>query len=256
MLRSGGRRGQPDDSEENPPPSWAQDLMSRMEQGFNELNVSVKEIKKDTRALVNRMANVEKRVGTVEDLQSDHQDDIQALKKEVKELKFKVTYMESYSRRNNLLIVGLKEGLESGDWTKELESILRYILDRSDSDPAPEIERHHRSLRPRPSPTDPPRPYIIRLLRWTDRQLILRAAAKKQLVWDGRPFHVFQDFPADIQHKRAEYSDIKKKLRDAGIRYGLLFPAKLMVTVKGQKYIYTSPTEASRDLAVHLPSVF
>lgn len=96
---------------------------------------------------------------------------------------------------------------------------MRYILDRSETEPAPEVDRHHRSPRPRPDPSDPPRPYIVRLLRWSDRQLILRAAAekgkklaekKKRLEWANKPIHVFQDLPPEIQQKRSEYANITR----------------------------------------------
>ncbi len=189
---------------------------------------------------MNRLGNAEKRIGSLEDKQATHQRAMQDFTKEIKTFKTKVSYLESYSRRNNLIIVGLEEGLlESGDRAKdpgkELAAILRYILDRHETDPAPEVDRHHRSLRPRPDPGGPPRPYIVQLLQWSDRQLILRAAAKKKkLTWKGTPFRVFQDLPADIQQKCAEYGDIRKKLHGAGIRFGLLFPARLIVTIDGE----------------------
>lgn len=140
-----------------------------------------------------------------------------------------------------------------------------YILDRSETEPAPEVDRHHRSPRPRPDPSDPPRPYIVRLLRWSDRQLILRAAAekgkklaekKKRLEWANKPIHVFQDLTPEIQQKRSEYANITRKLRGSGRRYGLLFPARLMVTLDGQKHIYITPEQASKDLTTRLPSIF
>ena len=226
------------------PPAWAKELLTQVtsmkdtfQHKFDELSNSMKEIKKDTRAIVNRVGNAEKRIGSLEDKQVSQQLAIQDSAKEIKNLKAKVSYLESHSRRNNLIIVGLEEGLlETGDPAKdpgqELAAIFRYILDRRETDPAPEVDRHHRSLCPRPDPGEPPRPYIVRLLRWSDRQLILGAAAKKKkLSWKGKTFQVFQDLPADIQQRRAEYADIKKKLRGAGLRYGLLFPAMLIVTV-------------------------
>lgn len=119
----------------------------------------------------------------------------------------KVTYSDTHSRRNNLIIVGLRERLlESGNPDEELAALLRYILDQSETESALEVDRHHRSPRPRPDLSDPP--YIVRLLRWSDRQLILRAAAekgnklaekKKRLEWENKPIHVFQDLPPEMQ---------------------------------------------------------
>ncbi|KAK7877132.1 hypothetical protein WMY93_032158 [Mugilogobius chulae] len=246
-------------------PEWAQELLTKFSsvndsfnQKFEELNASIKELRKDTRSMINRVNNAEKRIAQIEDKDAAYQKTLDELTKETNSLKTKVSYLESQSRRNNIVLVGLTEGvLEGADAEKELAMILNYILGRGEMDSAPEVDRHHRALRPRPGPSDPPRPYIVRLLRWGDRQLLLWAASKKkQMEWKGTTFRVFQDLPADIQLKRAEYGEIKRRLRAANIRYGMLFPARLLVTVDGQKRIYTSPAEAQKDLTQRLPTVF
>ncbi|KAJ8394485.1 hypothetical protein AAFF_G00044950 [Aldrovandia affinis] len=117
--------------------------------------------------------------------------------------------------------------------------ILRYILDVKDDEPTPEVERQHRSLRPRPAPGEPPCPYLVRMLRWSDRQKILQAVAeKRQLSWKGKPLRVFQDLPTEIKRKHAEYDDIRGKLRrETSLHYGILYPARLIVTIDEVKYI-------------------
>ena len=62
------------------------------------------------------------------------------------------------SERNNIVLVGLKEGAEAGDPDRMVEGILRYILDLKVDDRVPEVER------------------LRRMLRWNDRQAILKAA--------------------------------------------------------------------------------
>lgn len=245
-------------------PVWAEKLSTQIanmddtfQHKFVELNASVKEIQTDMRAMVNRIGNAEKRISELEDKGVTHEATLQDLTKEMSALKNKVSYLESQSRRNNLIFTGLDEGLLEHNADQELAAILRYILDRGDEDPVPEAERHHRALRPRPSASEPPRPYIVKLLRWSDRQLLLqRATQKKHLAWKGKAFRIYPDFPADVQLKRKEYAEIKDKLRRAGVRYGLLFPARLMVTIDGQKKIYKTPGEAVNELRKCLPSVF
>ncbi len=75
-------------------------------------------------------------------------------------------------------------------------------------------------------------------------------------TWRGELFHVFQDLTPEIQPSRSKYADTKKKLRGAGLRHGLIFPARLVITVDGQKHTYKTPDEAVEDLAVRLPSIF
>lgn len=198
-------------------PTWAQDILEQVrslqdsfQEKFDDLSNSIKELKKDMRAMLNRVSNAEKQIGVLEDRQVKQQESIKNLTKKVKTLKSKVTYLESHSRKNNLVQMGLEEGLLETvtlekSWRRSFSTF--WISVR-----LPEINRHHRSLRPRPSPTEPPRPYIIGMLKWSDRQLILGAASKKEsLSWKGKPFHVFQDLPVEIQQQCAGYADIKRK---------------------------------------------
>lgn len=161
-------------------PDWAQQLLSEVanlkdsfNRRFDELVNSMKDLKKETRAILNRVSKAEKRIGDLEDEDATADKALKDLTKEVNFLKTKFTNLESHSRRNNLVFVGLEEGLETGNPDKMVGDILRYILDLTDSDPIREVERQHRSLRPHPAPTEPPPPYLVRILRWSDRQKIL-----------------------------------------------------------------------------------
>lgn len=119
----------------------------------------------------------------------------------------KFTNLEAHSGRNNLVFFGLEEvtGLETGNPDKMINEILRYILDLEDGDPTPEVERQHHGLRPRLAPTEPLCPYIVRMLRWSDRQTILGAVAKKKILsWREGLFRVYQDLPTEVRKKRTE----------------------------------------------------
>lgn len=127
--------------------------------------------------------------------------------------------------------MGLGGGLLETYPSKNLAAILCYILNLG----------YTRAFTPFLNP------YIIRLLRWTLWQLLLRAAYnKKNLSRGGKPFYVCQDLPVEIQQRRAEYGHIEKKLCTAGIHFSLHYPARLIVTVDGIKYIYKTPDEAFR----------
>ena len=56
--------------------------------------------------------------------------------------------------------------------------------------------------------------------------------------------HIFPDFTAEVSKQRASFNDIKRKLRDAKVKYGLLFPARLIVSVDNKRYSFDSPEEA------------
>lgn len=75
----------------------------------------------------------------------------------------------------------------------------------------------HRALRPRPATDKSPRQIILRLLRWNDKQVTIRAATAKELTWEGQRFSVYQDFSTDVQKKRAKFAEVKKKLHKPGL---------------------------------------
>lgn len=245
-------------------PGWAKNLLSEVvnlkdsfERRLDDLDNSMKDLRKETRDILNRVTDAEKRIGDLEDQSAADSKALKNLTKEMNLMKAKFTNLEAHSKRNNLVFVGLDEELEPGNLDKKLNDILRYILDLKEDDPVPEVERHHRTLRPRPAPTEPPRPYLVRMLRWTDRQRTLRAAAKKgQLFWGGKPFRVYQDLPVEIKRQRAEFDDIRGKLRNTDLRYGLLYPARLIVTIDAVKHTYNNASEAAEDLRRRLPKVF
>ncbi|KAJ8333991.1 hypothetical protein SKAU_G00413100 [Synaphobranchus kaupii] len=151
-------------------------------------------------------------------------------------------------------VIGLRG---AGDLDSFLNKILRYILDLKDGDPLPEIDRTHQALRPKPNPGEPPRTIIARLLQWGDRQIILQASRKKQtLLWEGQRFFLRQDLAMEAQKQRAANKDIIDKMKTTGLRFGLLHPAKFVLTIEGKTFKYESPEATLLDLKDKLPEVF
>lgn len=141
-------------------PAWVQKLLTkidsigdRFDEKFEELNDSIECQKKENRAVLNRMSNAEERIGLLEDQRTDDNKVISELTQTVNNLKTKVIQLESQSRRNNLVLLGLEARVLEGDNHKQvMDQILRYILDAKPTDPIPEVERQHRSLRAWPEP--------------------------------------------------------------------------------------------------------
>ncbi|KAF3837561.1 hypothetical protein F7725_005025 [Dissostichus mawsoni] len=170
------------------------------------------------------------------------------LSKDVKALQGKMLDLEARSRRNNLILAGLPEGKEAGGISPLLDKILRHFLKLSDTIPAPEIERAHRALRPIPDPGHPPRHIIIRFLRWSDKNEVFKtlASAKGKLTWDGHDLRMFQDFPMEIQRQRDSYRELRSILRKENLRHGILYPARLIVTINEETFIFKEPKEAEK----------
>uniref|UniRef100_A0AAV2KWB7 Uncharacterized protein n=1 Tax=Knipowitschia caucasica TaxID=637954 RepID=A0AAV2KWB7_KNICA len=49
------------------------------------------------------------------------------------------------------------------------------------------------------------------------------------------------DISPKVGRLRASFNQVKPKLRDAGIPYSLYYPAKMTITVKGSRHVFTEP---------------
>ncbi|XP_059826359.1 uncharacterized protein LOC132394343 [Hypanus sabinus] len=105
------------------------------------------------------------------------EDDNDAWTSERKQLVGKIDKLENFSRRNNIKIVGLKEGTEGEDPINFFQKWIPEKLEMGE-ETLIEIERVHRALRPRSQDDQNPRSILIRCLRYQDKEKILRAAAQ------------------------------------------------------------------------------
>ena len=55
---------------------------------------------------------------------------------------------------------------------------------------------------------------------------------------------LFPDYTAAIQQQRSSFLGIKRKLRELDLKYALLFPARLRVSINGKTHFFDSPVEA------------
>ena len=238
-------------------PLWAKHLIATFNNSQLTLNTKLEEINNTVQSISNefkelnvRVTGAEKRISDLEDNLEKEKRTIQALHKQVSALDQKIDNLEAHSRRNNIRIMGLKEGTELDNLTRLLDHIFRYILDLEDSAPSPEVDRAHRAGRPRPNSQDAPRTIIVRLLRWKDKQNLLMAVKKKgRLQYDEQPFFIRQDMTAEVRRQRAVYNDIIEELKRKGIRAGVLYPARLIVTIEGKTHLFNTPEEARRELS-------
>ena len=64
---------------------------------------------------------------------------------------------------------------------------------------------------------------------------------------------MFPDFTKEVQKKRASFQGVKKRLRQNGLTYSMLFPARLRLETDGGVLFFTSSTEASLWIDNHYP---
>lgn len=215
-----------------------------------ELATTKKEIQTSITTLEGATASHEKTIKELEKSASFHADDVTALQhqvtrlnSEVGKLTEKCEDLEGRSRRHNIRIVGVAEGAEGSRPRDFVADLLKDVLSL---DEKPLIDRAHRTLRRSPDPRDPPRPFILRLHYYHVLEDILRkASAAKQLHFRGKRIQIFPDYPPAVAKRRALFNRARELLRNkSGVRYGLLYPARLLVTHNGTQTSFTDPKKA------------
>lgn len=202
-------------------------------------------IRNDLQKINDRVEAAEGRISTVEDQLPSMQKTLKTATLQIAALLSKVDDLENRSRRSNIRLVGVPEKAEGRDPVAFLESWLSDTVGKDLLSPFFAIERSHRvPTRPLP-PGAPPRPMLIKLLNFRDRDTLLRAARDKgDLSINGQRVSLFPDFSGEIQKKRMLFLDIKKRLRALGVPYSMQFPAKLRVVALNATHFFDSPKDA------------
>lgn len=184
------------------------------------------------------------RITQLEQDVSGLQSDLGSVLKENAGLKMKLEDLESRSKRQNVRVLGLPEGLEEKDARAYMAAMFTCLLGDLLSGP-PELDRAHRSLQPKPRPGDPPRPMIVRFHRYVEKEAVLRwAKSHKDSSYNGHKIKIFEDFSAAVARSRAAFNPVKGRLYRRGVRFGMLFPARLRVTHNNREYVFNSPEAA------------
>lgn len=210
---------------------------------LREVVLSNQEIKEAIGAFSERLTVAESRISKAEDDISELTGREKSLQKKVQELTIKLDDLENRHRRSNLRLIGLPEKTEGGDAVAFLQAWLPEFFG-PDTFPNPVvIERAHR-LPGRHDPSGPPRTLIIKFLNYQDKVRLMRAARKKgKLMYREHQVMFFPDMSVEVQKKRRQYNDVKVKLRELRLDFGLIFPAKMRIFHQGNRHQFNTPEE-------------
>lgn len=204
---------------------------------------AINDIKGDLQLHSQRINMTEERISQTEDDVTSLQGKVKILMKTVETLCDKITEQEDRSRRSNLRLVGLPEKSEGSDMCNFLEKWLRHTLGEVFT-VCPIIERAHRI-----GPFDPkstsPRVVIMKFLNYRDRETTLRAARKMTEVrYENQRIAFFPDLSTETRKLQQRFNGVKTQLRALNIRYGMLYPAHLIITHNDKRRIFKSVAEA------------
>lgn len=145
------------------------------------------------------------------------------------------------ARRNNIRLIGAPEGVEAGDLREYLGNILPSLLKTTFLKDL-EIDRAHRVPTNMALNRTTPRPIIFRLLRYQQAEQILAAArANHHLEIDGHKVSFFPDLSKPTMDRRKKLLAYRPRLQQLQARFGLLYPAKLRVTLHNHTRTFEDP---------------
>lgn len=234
------------------------------------IKMSLSPIQNTLEAVKQQVESYEVRFNEAEDVLTDHSDRISTLELSVAELRSSVRDLtkennglrdmldgyENRQRCTNLRVLGVAEDSERGKCPlKFMSELLVKVLNDDSSSKAPELERCHRALMPKPSPDANPRPFIFCFHRFQERERVLQLAIqKRQLFYEGRKIFIFPDLSARLAAKRSVYKKVKSQFYEKGVKFSLRYPVTLVVYFEGSRHSFSSAETAETFYSQHFGS--
>lgn len=228
------------------------DLILTELRGFRQENkVQLEGIKEEIRKANTRLDEAEERIEKTEErIQNTEEVMTEMLKLHVS-LADKLMDLESRSRRENVRIYGVPEGMEKDSPTMAsfVERLLREGLELAGEVPDLQIERAHRSLGPQPPEEAPPRSIVVKFQSFKTKEFLLRKAwQRKGFTRQKHQINLDHDYPPLILKMRREYAEVRRVLKEKQVPFQTLFPARLRVRHSDGIKTYDTIEEATEDL--------
>uniref|UniRef100_A0A8D0A8L6 L1 transposable element RRM domain-containing protein n=1 Tax=Sander lucioperca TaxID=283035 RepID=A0A8D0A8L6_SANLU len=225
--------------------SLLKDMSTLIRESVGPLQTSVDALRETVSHFNGRLAAAESLAGDNFERITITERAVKTLQAQNKSLQDRLDDLENRSRRVNLRIINVPEGSEKGrNPTEFVSELLMKNLGPEVLPKPPELERAHRSLAPNPGPGGRPRPFVICFHRFQEREKVLRWARQHELKHRDTTLRVYPDVSANTAKKRAGFNKIKQALYQKGVKFRLLFPARLQVSYEGETFTFETPEDA------------
>ncbi len=208
-------------------------------------NKSVKELREELEAIATTAKQTHDRVDSV---QADAREDrrtVTDLRNQLERLTEKMTDMEDRSRRNNVRLVGLPEGMEGSNAAGFLRvNLSKWIPSLKGRNI--EIDRANR-VYDRGRGSDRLHTLIFHVLRWHDRSEILKGARQAYPVkctQDNATLLFFPDFSPVTAAKRKSLVLVLRTMTALGLQPFLAYPAVIKLQHGGEQRCFDSLRKA------------
>ncbi|KAK7886074.1 hypothetical protein WMY93_025695 [Mugilogobius chulae] len=192
------------------------------------------------------IADTQKRVSEVEASGMVTKEALLKVLKEQRKLQEKVVDLESRARRTNIRIYGIPEGVEGDSVITFVKNLLTTELPLPDNMPL-QIQRAHRSLAQRPGPGTSPRSIIVNFLQFEVKEMVLRLAWKAKIMLNNKQVFFDHDYAFEVMEKRRTYKEIKRVLKEKGIRFQTPF-TRIRIHWSDGPRTYADAEDAAEEL--------
>lgn len=227
--------------------SIREDISVLIQESIAPLQSSVNALRETVDGFQSRLAATESLAGENFEKLITAENTIKTLQTQNTSLLDRIEDLENRSRRANLRIVNVPEGSENGqDPVVFVAEMLLEMTGTEVFDKPPTLERAHRTPGQKPADGRKTRPFVVCFHKFQEKERLLRWARRHEMKYQGKLVRIYPDLSVNLSKKRASYNGIKQSLYQKGIRFQLLYPARLKVTFNDETFTFNTPEEAKQ----------
>ncbi|KAI4800037.1 hypothetical protein KUCAC02_016574 [Chaenocephalus aceratus] len=158
----------------------------------------------------------------------------------------KIEVFEDQNRKFNIRIYGLKEGRKQGSPTAYVTELLADLFGQNILGPLPTVSYAYRN-----GPAKGNRCITARLNSFETKKTLLSQSKVTQghekgekLQYRDQRINIYPDLSAKLREQRAEFNAVRSLLRSANMKYGLVYPAKFLITFEKVTHAFAKAEEA------------
>lgn len=220
--------------------------LSQIQQVGNVNEQKLTAIHGDLASLTASLGSIKSDVDTIKTTVESNSCTLDNHNRTLQDMEMKLADMEDRSRRCNIRVIGLKEGLEGPNAIQYLSHSLPIWFPKL-ADVKVEVMRAHRIYSESSKKNaNSNRTLIFNVLRYSTRQAILQAARKNPLFIEGRRIRFSPDYSNYTVKRRQAFRQAMDSARDKGLDFFLLYPAALNIK-EGTQYIAFTSAEDAED---------
>ncbi|XP_065281554.1 uncharacterized protein [Dermacentor albipictus] len=227
------------DVETNPGPSTAEMLQTLIDD-VRELKHTVQATNSKVNETSIKLFSIDKKLDDISATVTNYTSKVDELQSEVEKLALKVDDLENRSRRENLIVYGIKESTEE-NWQSLEQVVTKNILTDTLKVPNVAIERIHRIGRPAEGRC---RPVIFKLVDGRDKANILKNCNKLR----GTAYSISEDFSPRVQSIRKKLWAAAAEHRKKGAKVVLSFDK---IKINGKLFQWDDTQDKIVPLASH-----